>query len=226
MGYRSHLQTWFNWYLVCFFSAWCAISAFVSTRIFRRSPAFNQAEWQTVRFSGLGSRGDAILQFDWCVGELINTLVRLHLIHNTLIILTSDNGPLVDDGYQDWSVEKLQDHKPEGALRGGKYSAFEGGTRVPFIVHWSNHVSPGISNALISQIDLFSSLIVLTGKKMPEGAGPDSKDQLRTLLGDFQNRREYVIEQSYSGTLSIIKDGWKYIESSDRPKIDKEPKLN
>ncbi|UCE08565.1 MAG: sulfatase-like hydrolase/transferase, partial [bacterium] len=184
-----------------------------------------QAEWQTVRFSGLGSRGDAILQIDWCIGELINTLDRLHLIHNTLIILTSDNGPVVDDGYHDWSVEMLQDHKLAGALRGGKHSAFEGGTRVPFIVHWPNYVSPGVSNALVSQIDLFSSLAALTGQKMPEGAGPDSSDKLKTLLGNSQNGREYVINQSYSGTLSIIKDGWKYIESSDRPKIDKDTEI-
>jgi arylsulfatase A-like enzyme len=173
----------------------------------------------------LGARGDAILQFDWCVGELISTLERLHLIDNTLVILTSDNGSVVDDGYHDWSVEMLQDHKPAGALRGGKYSAFEGGTRVPFIVHWSNHVSPGISNALVSQIDLFSSLIALTGQKMPEGAGLDSGDQLKTLLGNSKNGREYVIEQSYSGTLSIIKDGWKYIELSERPKIDKDTEI-
>ena len=79
----------------------------------------------------MGPRGDAIVQFDWCVGEILTTLDRLELAENTLVILTSDNGPVLDDGYKDEAVEKLGDHKPAGPLRGGKYSIFEGGTRVP-----------------------------------------------------------------------------------------------
>jgi len=84
--------------------------------------------------SGLGPRGDAILEFDWQVGEVLKTLDRLGLTNNTLVLLSSDNGPVVDDGYQDEAVEKLNGHKPAGALRGGKYSAFEAGTRVPLLV--------------------------------------------------------------------------------------------
>lgn len=89
------------------------------------------------RFRGknpMGLRGDAIAQFDWTVGQLLETLERTGLAENTLIILSSDNGPVVDDGYDDQAEKLLNGHKPSGNLRGGKYSAFEGGTRVPVIV--------------------------------------------------------------------------------------------
>lgn len=90
--------------------------------------------------TGMGHRGDAILQFDWAVGEIVSALKHAGVFENTLIIITSDNGPVVDDGYKDGAVELLQNHKPWGPFRGGKYSAFEAGTRVPFIVHWPSEV--------------------------------------------------------------------------------------
>ena len=80
------------------------------------------------RFRGksqMGLRGDAIVQFDWSVGEIMKTLAQLGLTDNTLIILTSDNGPVVDDGYQDQAEELLHGHHPAGPFRGNKYSAFE-----------------------------------------------------------------------------------------------------
>ncbi len=89
------------------------------------------------RFAGrtsMGPRGDALVQFDWSVGEILAALDRLKLTGNTIVILTSDNGPVIDDGYRDFAVEKLGAHKPAGVFRGGKYSLFEGGTRVPFIL--------------------------------------------------------------------------------------------
>jgi len=170
--------------------------------------------------SGLGARGDAILEFDWCVGELLKTMDRLHLTDSTLVILTSDNGPVVDDGYRDQSVEMLQDHKPAGPLRGGKYSAFDAGTRVPFIVRWPGIVTPGISSALFSQIDLFASCAALCNRRLSDDEGPDSRDALDVLTGKSGKNRDYVIEHAVNGTLSIIKDRWKYIEPHDGPKIN------
>ena len=107
----------------------------------------------------MGLRGDAIVQFDWSVGQIMDTLDKLGLSENTLIILSSDNGPGVDDGYQDRAEELLNGHSPAGPLRGNKYSAFVGGTRIPAIVRWpKGAASAEVSNALVSQIDWVASL--------------------------------------------------------------------
>jgi arylsulfatase A-like enzyme len=165
------------------------------------------------RFAGktdLGPRGDVIVQFDWSTGEILNALDRLHLATNTLLILTSDNGPVIDDGYQDQAREKLDGHRPAGPLRGGKYSAFEGGTRVPFIVRWPGHIKPGTSDALICQVDFLASFAHLTNQKLNPGDGPDSFDILDAVLGSAGQGRDHLVEQAAS--LSLRKQLQKYIE--------------
>ena len=169
--------------------------------------------------SGMGYRGDAILQFDWTVGLIVEALEKADILDNTLIVLTSDNGPVVDDGYADKAVELLGDHRPWGELRGGKYSNFEAGTRVPFIVHWPAVVKPGISNALFSHIDMFGSMEKLTGQDMGETAGIDSQDYLAILTGEDKKGRDYVIESS--GSLSISDGEWKYITPNKGPAYNK-----
>lgn len=170
------------------------------------------------RFRGknpMGLRGDAIAQFDWSVGELLKTLDELGLTENTLIILSSDNGAVVDDGYADEALEKLGDHKPVGPLRGNKYSAFEGGTRIPAIVHWPKGIKrPMVSEALVSQIDWFRSLAALVDGRIPKGSAPDSQNHLDTWLGKNQDNREWVIEQALNHALSVRTRDWKYIEPS------------
>ena len=124
--------------------------------------------------SGMGPRGDAIVEFDWTVGEVMKTLKKLGLEKNTIVILTSDNGPVVDDGYKDQAVELLGNHKPSGNFRGGKYSSFEGGTRVPAIIRWTETIKPGISDKLLCQIDLLASFGSMLNVKLPSGAAPNS----------------------------------------------------
>ena len=165
--------------------------------------------------SGLGPRGDVILEFDWSVGRLMNTIDSLNLSDNTIIIVTSDNGPVVDDGYKDQAVERLNGHTPAGPLRGGKYSLFEGGTRVVFIASWKGKIIPGVTGALLSQIDLMASLASLTGVTLKQEDGPDSFNQLDALLGKTGSGREWLVE--HTGRLSIIKDDWKYIEAGPGP---------
>jgi len=164
------------------------------------------------RFAGkttMGPRGDAIVEFDYCVGEILKKLEELKLTGNTLIILSSDNGPVLDDGYQDGANEKLGSHKPAGPLRAGKYSLFEGGTRVPFIVRWPGRVKPGVSDALISQVDLSATLGALAGQKPDAATMRDSQNILAALLGDSKTGRDHIVE--HSSGLSLRSGKWKYI---------------
>jgi arylsulfatase A-like enzyme len=167
--------------------------------------------------SGLGRRGDVILQFDWCVGEVLATLDRLGLAENTLVILSSDNGPVVDDGYHDGSVENLNGHTPGGPLRGGKYSAFEAGTRIPLVLRWPARVKPGVSSALVSQLDFFASFAAIVGQPIPAGAGRDSRDASAALVGNDAKGRDYVVEQSVNDRLGVRTAAWKYIEPGPGP---------
>jgi len=168
--------------------------------------------------SGFGNRGDALLQLDDSVGQLMKTMDSLHLTSNTLVILTSDNGPVVDDGYMDESKENLGNHQPAGILRGGKYSSFEAGTRVPFIVKWPKIVPVGKSNALISQIDFLASMSQMLGLNYDNNSAKDSKANLGAWLGKDKIGRDYVIEQA--GNLAVKKGDWKYIKSGKGAKLN------
>lgn len=159
--------------------------------------------------SECGIRCDATVQFDWCVGQILEAIDRNDIARDTLVIFTSDNGPAIDDGYEDGAFEDLNGHQASGPLRGGKYSIYEGGTRVPFIVYWPGRVEPGISEALVSQVDLLASFAALTGTAIPPEAGPDSLNQIRTLLGESNQSRPHIIE--HANVLAIREGKWKYI---------------
>jgi len=165
--------------------------------------------------SGMGPRGDVIVEADWCVGELMKTLEQEGLLENTLVILSSDNGPVVNDGYLDDAVEKLGDHIPAGPLRGGKYSLYEAGTRLPFITYWKGKIQPAVSDALVSQMDLLSSLAKLVGS---ETRVPDSEELLDVLMGKSQNGREELILEATSRT-ALRKGDWVMIPPYKGPAI-------
>jgi arylsulfatase A-like enzyme len=170
------------------------------------------------RFVGatdLGPRGDVIAEADWCLGEFIKTLEEEGLIENTLIIFSSDNGPVINDGYYDESVERLGDHTPWGPLRGGKYSLFEAGTRVPFITYWQGKIQPSVSDALICQLDFLSSLAALTGSDIRE---KDSNELLDVLLGKSQNGRDELILEATSRT-ALRQGKWIMIPPYNGPAI-------
>ncbi|MCE1199630.1 MAG: sulfatase-like hydrolase/transferase [Marinilabiliales bacterium] len=174
------------------------------------------------RFKGtttMGPRGDALMEFDWTVSCITQTIADLHLEEKTVIIVTSDNGPVVDDGYQDQAVEKLGNHTPGGKLRGGKYSIFEAGTRIPFFISWPGIITPGVSDAVVSHIDFLATLSSLAGHPLSDDKSWDSLDQLDTWLGKSRNGRPFVIEQS-GKTLAWIEDLVKYIEPSDGSTFD------
>ena len=149
--------------------------------------------------SGMGPRGDAIIEADWCLGEIMKKLEADGLAENTLIVFSSDNGPVLDDGYNDDAVTKIGNHKPAGPLRGGKYSLFEAGTKVPFITYWKGHIKPQVSDALVCQLDLMGSLAELVGQKNPS---EDSRNTLAALLGKSKVGRDQLVLEA-SGRLAF-----------------------
>ena len=142
------------------------------------------------RFVGstsMGPRGDAVVEADWCVGQLMAELKELGLLENTMVIFTSDNGPVLNDGYKDGAPELAGDHKPAGGLRGGKYSLFDGGTHIPLFVYWKGKIQPVVSNALVCQMDLFASLAKLIDQPLEQTL--DSQELLATFMGESQKGR-------------------------------------
>jgi len=173
------------------------------------------------RFGGktpMGPRGDAIAELDWTVGQVLGALDSNGLARNTLVIFSSDNGPVVDDGYQDDAVTKLGDHRPAGPLRGGKYSKFDAGTRVPMFARWPGRIKADThSPALVSQVDFYASLGAIVGAKPAAGASPDSMDQSAALLGQDRKGRDWLVE--HAGTLTLIEGNWKLIPPNKGEKI-------
>ncbi|CAH8296283.1 arylsulfatase A-like enzyme [Mariniflexile fucanivorans] len=147
--------------------------------------------------SGMGPRGDVILEADWCIGEFMKTLKEEGLLENTLIVFSSDNGPVLNDGYFDEAVEKLGKHDPKGGLRGGKYSLFEAGTRVPFITYWKGRITPNVSDAIVCQIDLLASLGNLVNR---DEKSTDSENLMNTFLGESNKGRDNLIIEANSHT--------------------------
>ena len=170
------------------------------------------------RFKGkskLTYRGDAMVQLDWSTGEIMQALEKHGLAENTLLIFSSDNGPVYDDGYEDGttvrtSTEEVdRGHDGSGPYRGGKYQIYEGGTRVPFIVRWPGHVKPGKSAALVSQIDFIASFAALLDIDLTEDQAIDSRNALPALLGEDPRGQPYLIEEA--GGLALRRGPWKYV---------------
>lgn len=171
--------------------------------------------------TGYGPRGDVIAQLDWTVGELMKCLKEKGLEDNTLVIFSSDNGPVLDDGYVDQARELLGEHKPWGKLRGGKYSAFEAGTRVPFIVKWPGHIEAGsMSSALFSQVDLLGSFASYLNVAYNQAQAVDTQNAWESLLGRDQNGRQGLVQEALFSNLTYVRqDGYKYIRANKGPKM-------
>ena len=177
------------------------------------------------RFRGksqLTYRGDAMAQLDWTVGQVLDALQEWGLDDNTLVIFTSDNGPVYDDGYQDgttvhtFTAETDRGHDASGVYRGGKSQIYEGGTRVPLIIRWPGAIQPGVSEALVTQVDFLASFARLLKCDLPAGAAPDSRDTLDAFLGKDPKGSDVILEQA--DRLAIRRGPWKYIEGAAREK--------
>ena len=164
--------------------------------------------------SGCGLRGDVIEQIDWEVGEIMKALDRLKLADNTLVIFSSDNGPILFDGYFDRSEEDLNGHQPTGGLRGWKYLTYEGGCRVPLIARWPQQTKPRVSDQLFSLVDVYATVAKLTGQELTAGAAQDSLDLSSVLLGKTKkNVRDNTVLHGIGG-LALRQGDWKYIPAS------------
>ncbi len=180
------------------------------------------------RFKGattLGPRGDVIVEMDWCVGEVLDALGKLGISENTLVIFSSDNGPVLDDGYEDRAEELKGSHEPAGPLRGGKYSLFDGGTRVPFVVSCPGHVEPGESNALVSHVDFQASFAAMTSQRLKDLEAPDSMDVLDALLGKSSKGREELVVEGIQARTVLRKHDWVYIPPYEGPAMGPNKKI-
>lgn len=172
------------------------------------------------RFAGTsksGTRGDVIQQLDWCVGQILAALDRHQLVDDTLLIFSSDNGGVMDDGYQDGSAHDTSGHRCNGALRGYKGGLYEGGTRVPFIARWPGRIQAGTTcDQLISLVDLMATCADIVGAKLDVQDAPDSVSILPILEGKGAGGvvREYLVEQAGNGRLAIRHGTWKLIPTS------------
>ncbi len=171
------------------------------------------------RFKGkskLSYRGDAMVQLDWATGEILQALKDRGLEENTLVIFSSDNGPVYDDGYEDGttvrtsSKEVDRGHDASGPYRGGKYQIYEGGTRVPFIVKWPGHIQPRKSNAMVSQIDFIASFASLLDITLEDDQAIDSRNILPALLGASDTGQTFMIEEA-GRSVALRQGHWKYI---------------
>lgn len=174
------------------------------------------------RFAGktpLGPRGDAVVSFDDQLGRILAELDRQGLTGKTLVILSSDNGPVLDDGYKDRAVELNQaaGHTPAGPFRGGKYSVYQGGTRVPLLARWPGHVPAGkVSDALVSQVDFPASFVRLGGGNPAPFTALDSVDISAAILGAATSARDHVVSHGMGLALSIRSEKWSFVPGQPR----------
>ncbi|MFC4995189.1 sulfatase family protein [Rubritalea tangerina] len=184
------------------------------------------------RFQGkteLGYRGDAMVAFDWATGEIMKALKENGMEENTIVIFSSDNGPVYDDGYKDGTTvltstkESDRGHDGSGIYRGGKYQIYEGGTRVPFIVKWPAKIKPGKSDAMMNQIDFLASFAALLDVKLGDDEAIDSRNMLPALLGKDPKGLPYMLEEA--GILALRHGDWKYIQPRKNKKGPGKPQL-
>lgn len=158
--------------------------------------------------TGAGNRADDIAELDWEIGEVLATLARLGIDKDTLVVFTSDNG----GGKLDTPA-----HKVNGGLRGHKASAWEGGVRVPFVLRWPARVAPGgVSDRLVSNVDLLASFAALAGAGKAAAGRPDSVNILPNLLDPSSPPvRKWVVTDGAFNDLSVRRGDWK-LTAGDR----------
>ncbi len=158
--------------------------------------------------SQAGVYGDFVCQADWTVGQVLEALDRNGMAENTLVIVTSDNGPAP---VADFKTLKAMGHESSYHFRGAKADIYEGGHRIPFTARWPKHIAPGTScDHLTCLTDLMATVAEITGEKLPDHAGEDSISMLPALFGTAtQPARKDIVHHSANGVFSIRQGTWK-----------------
>jgi arylsulfatase A-like enzyme len=139
------------------------------------------------------------------------TLDELDLAENTIVVFSSDNGPVLDDGYQDQAVALCGSHRPAGPLRGGKYSLFDGGTHVPLLLRWPGTVPAGESAAVVSHLDFYATFAALAGVPLEPTAAPDSLDLRDAFLGRSPVGRQEIVTEGIGAKTLVRRGDWVFI---------------
>lgn len=161
--------------------------------------------------SDCGPYGDFLHELDWMVGEVVRTLDELQLRDDTLLIFTSDNGGMLNQGGQRaWQAG----HRMNGDLLGFKFDAWEGGHRVPFLARWPGRIAAGSkSDQLICHVDFLATLAALVGGELGERDGPDSFNVLSAWLdAPTEPVRDHVVLAPFQPkNLAVRQENWIYI---------------
>lgn len=181
--------------------------------------------------SGAGLRGDSVYDLDLAVGSIIETLEALEIDANTLVILTSDNGPLPGDflyngrslefqrerpGPDEEGAYETYGHQAAGPFRGYKSHTWKGGFRVPFIVKWPSVLEGGQeSDQLLTLTDLLRTFAIMHDLPLAADAGEDSFPLPELLPGHPVTPRDTLITHSAFGVFSFHHGNWRYIENCD-----------
>ena len=171
-----------------------------------------------------GSYGDFVFQVDWVTGQVLDALDKKGLSDNTIVIFTADNGP------EHYAYSRMTEtgHVSTGDLRGLKRDIYEGGHRVPFIIRWPGKVQAGsVSNEVVSQVDLMSTLAEVTGGELSNEVAVDSYDISPVLFGkDYKSPlREATVQNTKPEKYAIRRGNWVYLNTSTGHHSNVSPKL-
>jgi len=172
------------------------------------------APWATANdFKGksdAGQYGDYVMNVDAMIGQVMATLEKLKLKDNTLIVFSSDNGPV-------WYAQDIEKfgHRASGPWKGMKGALTDAGHHMPFIASWPGKIKAGSTcGELICFTDMIATLASLLGEKLPKDAGEDSFDISPLLRGEKPAKpiRSGMVHVNYgSYTLAIREGDWKLI---------------
>lgn len=160
--------------------------------------------------SKAGGYGDYMAQTDDIVGQVLGALEAHGLAGNTLVIFTADNGP------ERYAYDRVRNfgHRSMGPLRGLKRDLWEGGHRVPFVVRWPGRIKAGsVSDAQISQVDLFATIAAVVGMELPADCAHDSYNMLDVWIEGARSPRRTIVHNTLADGYAVRHDEWVLIDA-------------